>query len=284
MSLIFKMSLKKFFTLLLFAIIGSNLFAQQNIPERNFKFRAVAELGYLGVLSNKIQFDNDGTYFDYQKEGGQDVLFPVSRISLELDFKKRNRFVFLYQPLRLESQVLLKNNLTVDELLFPANSNVKMLYNFPFYRFSYLRELLPNKEKFSLGIGGSLQIRNTTISFESGDGELYRTNRNVGIVPIIKLYGKAQIKERGYLALEADGFYAPVSYLNGSDEEIIGAILDASLRYGLQITEPAGSFLNLRYIGGGAVGTNEDDDGPGDGYTKNWLNFITVSVGFVYEF
>jgi len=278
------MKIKILFALIILASICTNTFAQNEETERNFEFRAVAEIGFLGILSNQIQFGNSGTYFNYQKEGGQDVLYPVSRLSLELDFKKRNRLIFLYQPLRLESQVLLENDLIVDDLTFAANSNVKLLYNFPFYRVSYLRELAPNNKKFDFGIGASLQIRNTTITFESGDGRLFRANRNVGIVPIIKLFTRAQLGERSNIALEADGFYAPVSYLNGSSDEIVGAILDASLRYGLQINEPVSGFLNLRYIGGGAVGTNTDSKGPGDGYTKNWLNFITVSVGFVYEF
>lgn len=278
------MGCKKIFSLLLIVTLCLNAIAQQTAANQSFKFRAVAEIGYLGVLSNKIQFGNSGTYFDYQKDGAQDVLFPVSRLSLELDFKGRNRLVLMYQPLKLESQELLKDDLIVNDLVFEAGSNVKMLYNFPFYRLSYLRELAPNNERFDFAIGGSLQIRNTTINFESGDGALLRTNRNIGIVPIIKLYSKAQVKEKAFVALEADGFYAPVSYLNGSDDEIIGAILDASLRYGLQITEPVSSFLNLRYLGGGAVGTNTDSKAVGDGYTKNWINFITVSAGFVYEF
>jgi len=274
---------------LVLVIITSSMFAfaqdqMENQTSQNFNFRAVAEIGFLGVISNQIQFSNSGTYFNYQKDGGQDVLFPVSRLSLELDFKKRNTLVFMYQPLRLETQVLLKNDLLVDEQLFPASSNLKTLYNFPFYRVSYLRELLPRNTKYKLGVGGSLQIRNTTLIFESGDGSLLRSNRNVGIVPVIKVKGSAQVTENGFFAIEADGFYAPVSYLNGSDNEIIGAILDASFRAGLKIAEPVHSFLNLRYLGGGAVGTNERDDGPGDGYTKNWLNFITVSVGFMYSF
>lgn len=278
------MNLKNLIAFLLIATISLNAFAQQAESEANFKLRAVAEIGYLGVLSNKIQFGNEGTYFNYQQDGAQDVLFPVSRLSLELDLGERNRIVLMYQPLKLESQELLKEDLRINDLIFEAGSNVKMLYNFPFYRISYLRELLPNRERIDLSIGGSLQIRNTTINFESGNGELFSANRNVGIVPIIKLYSKALVKERSFFAFEADGFYAPVSYLNGSDDEIIGAILDASLRYGLQINEPVSSFLNLRYLGGGAVGTNTDSKAVGDGYTKNWINFITVSAGFVYEF
>jgi len=282
------MMLKKLCTLLIFVLLSMATFAQQiqNTdfePKQDFKFRAVAELGFLGVFSHKIQFSKAGTYFDYKNEGGQDVLFAVSRLSLEFDFKKRNTLLLLYQPLRLESQVLLENDLLVDELTFPALSNVKVLYDFPFYRLSYLRELLPNNTKFKLGIGASLQIRNATISFESGGGTLYRTSRDVGPVPIFKIKGKAQLNKHVYTELEADGFYAPVSYINGDDNEVIGAILDASYRIGIQVTEPVESFINLRYLGGGSVGVG-DIEGPGDGYTKNWLHFLTVTAGFVYEF
>ncbi len=46
---------------------------------------------------------------------------------------------------------------------------------------------------------------------------------------------------------------------------------------------PVRAFVNLRYLGGGAVGTSEDETGPGDGYVKNWLHFGTVTLGFIYE-
>lgn len=282
------MTLKQIILFFIFTMLSAVTFAQQNVEsptssQPNFKFRAVAELGFLGVFSHNIQFSKSGTDFDYKNEGGQDVLFPVSRLSLEFDFKKRNTLVLLYQPLRLESQVLLESDLIVDELTFPASSNVKVLYDFPFYRISYLRELLPNNLKFKLGIGASLQIRNATISFESGDGKLYRTNRDVGPVPILKLKGKAQLSKHVYAELEADGFYAPVSYINGDDNEVIGAILDASFRIGLNVIDPVDTFINLRYLGGGSVGVG-DIEGPGDGYTKNWLHFLTVTAGFVYAF
>ncbi len=39
-----------------------------------FQYRAVAEVGFVSVLSHKIQLGNNGNYFDYVKEGGQDVL------------------------------------------------------------------------------------------------------------------------------------------------------------------------------------------------------------------
>lgn len=219
-----------------------------------------------------------------KKDGGQDVLFPVSRLSLELEWKKRNTLVFLYQPLRLETQVLLNEDLIVDDMVYPANTSANLLYNFPFYRVSYLRELIQNPENFQFAIGGTLQLRNATISFESTDGTRFRTNRELGPVPALKLRSKLDLNKNVYMELETDGIYAPVSYLNGSDNEVVGAILDASLRTVIQLNEPVKSFINLRYSGGGAVGTSDDNQGPGDGYVRNWLNFGTVTIGFVYDF
>ena len=249
-----------------------------------YQFRGVAEVGFTSVLAHHIQLGNSGTYFDYVKEGGQDVLFPTFRFSLEMDVNKKNTFIILYQPLRIETQAVLQNNTIFNGVLFPANTGVKALYNFPFYRFSYLRELAYNNEKFKFALGLTLKIRNATISFESNDGLLYTDNRGTGPVPALKIRTKYNFTPKFYTELEADGIYAPVSYLNGSDNEIVGAILDASLRFGAEMTDFSNIFLNFRYLGGGATGTDTGADVfPGDGYVKNWLHFFNVSAGFVIK-
>ena len=258
--------------------------SKDSLSESNYRLKMVAELGFLGVFDHKIQFGNAGTYFDYKEDGGQDVLFSFVRPSLELEVNKRNTFIFLIQPLRIESKVYLENDLVVDDLVFPQASGVQLLYNFPFYRFSYLREVMPKKENWSLELGGTVQIRNATISFESLDGSRFRTNRDVGIVPALKVRTRYDINDRAFGELEADGIYAPISYLNGSTNEVVGAILDASLRGGLTVTNEVDGFLNLRYLGGGAVGTSDNPDVPSDGYVKNWLHFGIVSGGFSYSF
>jgi hypothetical protein len=272
-------------TFVLALFIGFTTFAQSltySSDSSDIKLTGVVELGYLAVADHKVQFSNSGTYFDYVADGGQNVLFPISRLSLEFEFKKKNTFYLLYQPLRLETQVLLQEDLIVDDLTFPANTGVDLLYNFPFYRLSYTRELLSGKKNYGLAIGATLQLRNATISFESLDGTRFRTNRDLGVVPAFKVKSHAYLGERVFAELEADGIYAPISYLNGSDNEVVGAILDASLRVGMEFEEPITAFLNFRYLGGGAVGTS-DIDGPGDGYVRNWLNFLTLTAGFRYE-
>jgi hypothetical protein len=269
-------------------VIGTSAFAQKSKSEikcdtSGFKFRAVAEIGFVSVLAHHIQLGKNGTYFNYVKDGGQDVLFPATRFSIEMDVNKRNTFIILYQPLMIKTQALLRTNSVFNDITFPASSGINCIYNFPFYRFSYLRELTRNKENFSFAIGGSLQIRNATISFESTDGALYTDNRGIGPVPALKIRSRLQLNKCFYSELEADGIYAPVSYLNGSDNEIVGAILDASLRLGADVNSFTKMFLNIRYLGGGATGTDTGDVWPGDGYVKNWLNILNISAGFAIK-
>ena len=277
---------KKFLLLCFIFLSGISSSAQKGYLKSDcdtskIKFCAISEIGFISVLAHKIQLGENVTYFNYVKDGGQDVLFPSSRFSVELNLNKKNTFIFLYQPLRIETQSLLRNDLIANGITFPASTGINSLYNFPFYRFSYLREITKDNEKFNLAIGLSLQIRNATISFESTDGGLYTDNRGIGPVPALKIRSKLKINECFYSEIEADGIYAPVSYLNGSDNEIVGAILDASLRFGAEVNVLTNMFLNIRYLGGGATGTDTGDVWPGDGYVKNWLNFLNISAGFV---
>jgi hypothetical protein len=237
-----------------------------------------AELGFLAVASHIVQLSNDGSRFDYRKDGGQDVLFPFFRLSTDLKFKGRHAIVFLYQPLKLTGETVLSEETVFDGIVFPAGTPLNSTYGFPFWRISYLYDFLrrPGDE---VALGFSLQIRDATIVFTSADGTLRASRRDVGPVPAIKFRGRWAFENGVWWGTEIDGIYAPVSGINGSSEEITGALLDASLRVGYDFTNRVSGFLNVRYLGGGAVGTQSDPTPPSDGYTKNWLHFVTVSLG-----
>lgn len=242
------------------------------------EWRLSAELGFLAVASHIIQLSNDGSRFDYRNNGGQDVLFPFFRLSTDLKFKGRHAIVFLYQPLKLTGETVLSEEVVFDGVVFPAGTPLNSTYGFPFWRISYLYDFLrrPGDE---VALGASLQIRDATIVFTSADGTLRASRRDVGPVPTIKFRGRWGFDNGVWWGTEIDGMYAPVSVINGSDEEITGAILDASLRVGYDFTKRVSGFFNIRYLGGGAVGTQSDPTAPSDGYTKNWLHFITASLG-----
>lgn len=235
------------------------------------------EIGFLGVIDHLIQFGQSGTEFRYQQDGGQDVLFAVTRFSADVAVNAVSSFTLLYQPLLLETQATLPRDLRVYDSVFPAGTAMRFFYGFPFYRASYLYDFDRDPRR-ELAIGFSMQIRNADIRFSSLDGQSSVREANIGPVPLLKVRWREPWAGKWWLGAEVDGIYAPVSYLNGSDEEITGALLDASFRLGLSLENNQEAFLNLRYLGGGAVGTNEGEV-QGDGYVKNWLHFITVSIG-----
>ncbi|MFT4626607.1 MAG: hypothetical protein ACI8PZ_005284 [Myxococcota bacterium] len=247
-----------------------------NDPDRGWQLEPAVELGFLAPLSHKIQFGRDGTYFNYIQDGGQDNLFFVTRWSLDLRID-RHTVTVLYQPLTLKTSTEVTRPLVFDNVRFGKGGGLESVYGFDFYRGSWTWDLLPDDDA-ELGLGASLQIRNATIGFTSADGEQRTTNRDIGPVPIIKLRGRWD-GEVGFWGFEADGFYAPIKYINGGNSDVVGAIADLSIRAGLKANRGVEPFLNLRYLGGGAEGTSSNPDPGKDGYVRNWLHFATLTVG-----
>jgi hypothetical protein len=240
----------------------------------------VAEFGLLDPLAHRIKFGRSGTRLDYVKDGGQDVLFPTMRFSVE-GSHERHTLILLYQPIDLRTEETLRKDLVVDGERFLAGTPMNFRYGFDFYRASYLYNVLSCANACELGVGASLQLRNAIIDFTSADGAQRRSNRDVGPVPAIKSRGRLPLSERSFIGYEADGMYAPVKYLNGGRSDVVGAILDFSVRGGYDVAPSLGVFFNLRYLGGGAQGTSKRDAerGPGDGYASNWLHFVSSTVG-----
>lgn len=249
-----------------------------NNPEKPYAFRGCLEIGFIDVLSHTIQFGENGTEFDYVTEGGQDIFFRFNRLTAELAFGRRHNLILLFQPLNIQTDALLRRDVVVDDLVFPADTPVKLRYGFDFWRLSYLYDFWKQRDR-ELAVGLSLQIRNASISFRSYDGTLLRINQNVGPVPIFKFRTRLPLKRGLWFGSEIDGFYASGKYITGSENDFVGAILDASVCLGLELSNSFDTFLNVRYIGGGARGTEEDDPGPGDGYTDNWFHTLAVTLG-----
>jgi hypothetical protein len=250
-----------------------------NKADNWYKLQASYELGFLDVVSHKIQFGSKGSVFDYVKEGSQDVLFPFSRITTEINLSKKHNIIFLIQPFDINTKAILERDITIDDQLFTKLTPIDLRYGFTFYRLSYLYDFWKADDR-EFGIGLSFQIRNATIEFSSSDGKLLRSTRNVGPVPIFKFRFKYPFNNGFWIGSEVDGFYASGKYITGSGNDFEGAILDASVRTGFELMDYLDGFLNIRYIGGGAKGTEKNYKGFGDGFTDNWLKTIEISVGF----
>ncbi|MBX7099683.1 MAG: hypothetical protein K1X89_18340 [Myxococcaceae bacterium] len=239
-----------------------------------------AEVGFVGVLSHHIQLSRGGSDIDYLKDGGQNTLFPFLRFSADVKFLKRHAVVLLYQPLELSTPQLARRDLVVDGETFKAGTPMDFGYGFSFWRLSYLYNFLWAHPGEEFALGASLQIRNARITFSSRDGTQFRSNEDIGPVPIVKLRARHTFPSKFWLGAEVDGFFAGTPGFNGSDSQFIGAILDASLRMGVELTPSIDGFLNVRTILGGAVGTEKRPTPPSDGYVNNWLYTMSLSVGF----
>jgi hypothetical protein len=232
------------------------------------------DFGFLGVLQHDYQQGDPGSTFDFRDEGGQDVLFPVSRYIVNVDLGERHRVSLLYQPLELRTRERLGRNILVDGRPYANGQDMEFTYKFPFYRATY-EYTAWRSASARFGWGGGLQIRNATIEFTHSDGTNLVTERNVGPVPLLHARFRQELGGSSWLELDADGIYAPVKYLNGNDNGVEGAILDANVRLGIDAVEHVSAFLNVRYLGGGAEGAGDEPDD----YTSNWLQFLIVSLG-----
>ncbi|MEZ4382719.1 MAG: hypothetical protein R3A79_15385 [Nannocystaceae bacterium] len=252
--------------------------ANEEVRGAGVRLRGVAEIGALLVASHHLQFGRDGTYFDLRKDGRQDTMFFFGRLAAELELADHHEVIFVYQPLRLETTTALREDLRVDGVDFPAGTGVDIVYGFDFYRLSYAYDLFADPDD-ELAFGFGFQIRNARSSYVSTDGELAAINSNIGPVPVIKIRGRHHPRGGGFwYGGEVDGFYANIPFINGGNDPVEGLIVDASLRAGLTVAEVAKPFVNLRYLGGGAEGTDSDKE-IGDGYNRNWLHTLTLTLG-----
>ncbi len=250
-----------------------------NTPGADVQLALHAELGLLWPVAHNIQFGHDGTAIDYVAQGGQDTLFPFARLSADVELFSRHIVTLLYQPLQLSSTQTAREELRLFDTRYAAGTPMRFTYGFDFWRLSYLYDLHDAPET-EIALGASLQIRNAAIITEAVDGSQANYLRNIGPVPVLKGRVRTDVGQHFWVGAEADGFYAPIRYLNGGDVDVVGAVLDASLRGGVHLGPGVDSFVNLRYLGGGSSGTNPNSREPGDGYTDNWLHFVSLSLGF----
>lgn len=255
------------------AVLANSATALAKAPETE----GTLELGYSAVMSHTIQNSRDGTKFDYVKNGGQDILFPFTRADVTVRTSDKDRFVFLYQPLEINTRTVVRDELRVDDVTFAANTPVDFKYSFPFYRFSWLRDTWSD-ETSKIALGASLQLRNARIEFTSVDGKQHRSNRNVGPVPIFKFQSRTQIGDGIWWGTDIDTIYVPVKYLNGGTSDVEGSFHDVSIKLGFPVVSWLDAAFVSRYIGGGGKGTSKNPSRGSDGYTDNQIHTLNFSL------
>lgn len=295
-----KSTIRSLIVLTLFLFVSGvslNLSAQEPVPQPrdSFPIKLVPrfDIGYAAVLVHEYQSGSDGTKFNYLTQGGQDTLFPYQRFTVDAFVGQQNIISLLYQPLTLNTRTVADRNksnggnpVVIDGVSFAPGTPMDLTYGFDFWRASYLFDFDPSP-KTILAFGASLQVRNASIVFTSGDGTKRVVQQNIGPVPILKTRWAQWFTPYFGLDFELDGFYASSAFFNGSGRPFKGWIWDGALTAKTRFTESSTAFVALRSIGGGAEGTNAytyvSSTTSTGSFTWNNLATAALTVGVTLE-
>lgn len=249
--------------------------------QSDFNLDLSFEAGFVNIYRHVIQAgttSDKGDVFNYLTQGNQDTLFPFYRYQAELSLFKKHHLVFLYQPLTVRTQAPITGNFRYDQVDYaPADGFLDLKYGFDFWRFSYLYDII-EPDGFFLSTGLSFQIRNASIVFKATDSQNGTVTDNIGPVPILKLRLGYQWDNSLFILFDGDGFYASNKFFNGAEYPFTGYIYDLSIRGGYKFNPKSTSYVNLRFLGGGAEGTNDVGE-----YTYNDLHTLGITLGLVLQ-
>lgn len=268
------------------AFVMAMLLTSVVVSAQNVDVNATAEIGVVRPLSHDIRIGL-GTYsFDYVREGGQELLLPYNRFEVETVISGRHEVDFLYQPLTLNTKTRVDNagGIQIDDVTFGNDTPLDLKYGFDFYRGTY-RYRFVNTEQWQFSAGAALQIRNASIIFDGYDAagnDVRVITQDLGPVPVISLALRGELGGGLFLEGSADGFYAPIKYLNLSDVEVVGWLYDGSLKVGVEVMPRTEAYLSVRFLGGGADGESSAQTlwtKSRERDTYNNLNLAVLSLG-----
>lgn len=223
-------------------------------------FTLEAETGALWFSRNRTQIPADtGTRFDLDDLTGSGA-DPYLRLSASYRFNPKHSVRLTYAPIRASGNAVLLQDLRFRDADFSAGQAARGVYRFDTYRLTY-RWTFHNSERFDLGVGGAVLLRDARIELQQGNTR--RSDDDIGVVPLLHVYAARHLSENTSLVLDIEGAAAPQ-----------GRAVDAALT--LRHTLPSGwqVFGGYRTLEGGA-----DND---DVYTFAWMHFATL--GFAFSF
>ncbi|MEQ1821966.1 MAG: hypothetical protein ABL949_05630 [Fimbriimonadaceae bacterium] len=227
---------------------------------------AGASLAQQGAKPWKLEFESGLTSSRYNnarvpKSAGTNVDLAgligkewkaFGRVSLFYEDKAGGTWKLLYAPFRQSGSGTLAVPTNFAGQTF-APGAAQATYQFNSYRLTYRK---PWKGGWS--IGGTLKIRDAEILLKQG--AVVASERNVGFVPLLNIFGEGEITRGLMYEVELDG-------LAGGP----GRALDLSLRVKRQFGPGTTAFVGFRVLEGGADVSR----------VKNfaWVNYITVGIG-----
>lgn len=216
------------------------------------------ETGPTWFKRNNVRIPNDtGTRFDMLNltDNGPDAFF---RLYVTYNFNHRHGLRLNIAPLAVSGTGLLASAVLFQETAFAAGVPTSGRYKFNNYRLTY-RWMFHQSELWDLGLGGALLIRDAEIALRQGGQR--EVNDDLGVVPLLHLYGAHHLSPRTSLILDFEGAAAPQ-----------GRAVDVALKLQHQISPNWHVHAGYRTLEGGANNKTV--------YTFAWLHYATFGLGF----
>jgi hypothetical protein len=232
--------------------------AAANATDEDLRWSFGVEAGPVWQSRNDVQIPGDtGTRFSLADLAGEGP-YPFVRLELVYDINKRHSLRFLLAPFEYsESGVLTEDVFFVDQT-FNAGQTTEASYRFNSYRATW-RYLFFQNEKWQWRVGATAKIRDAEIKLKQ-DGRS-SSDSNVGIVPLLNLYGEYQMADRWRFVIDFDGLASPQ-----------GRALDLGLF--------AYYDINSRWYAGGGYRTLEGGADNDTVYNFAWFNYLSLSAGY----
>ena len=243
-----------------FRLLGVSCFIVGFTPvlAADLDWRLGVEAGPVWQSRNDVQIPGDtGTRFSLVDIVGSGP-FPYVRVELTYQINDKHGLRFLLAPLSYTETGLLNTDVSFAGQSFSAGQSTEVKYQFNSYRATYRYRFFSN-DSWLWDIGGTLKVRDAEIRLSQGT--VSASDTDVGVVPLLNLYGEYRPVKAWTLIFDMDGLASPQ-----------GRALDLGLlaRYDLS---------DAWYLGGGyrTLEGGADNDSV---YSFAWLHYLVFSAGY----
>jgi hypothetical protein len=232
--------------------------AQESKPVTRGKIEM--ESGAVWSSRNSVRIPGDsGTRFNLNGLTGNGPNF-FARINATYDFNRRHGIRVLYAPLQISGAGTLTEATRFDGTDFAAGVPTEATYKFNSYRVTY-RYRFRDTERSDWRVGLTLKVRDAKIALRQGS--LYDEKTDLGVVPLLHLYGEQRLTDRWRFIFDFDGLAAPQ-----------GRAFDVAVKVGYDVTPQWQVQAGYRTLEGGA-----DNDRV---YNFAWLNYALLGIAYRY--
>jgi hypothetical protein len=246
---------------LVVACVALSFAAEAQVPERTAgTSRGMVELegGAVWSSRNSVRIPGDsGTRFDLNRLTGTGPN-AFARVNASYEFSQRHGIRVLYAPLQVRGTGTRAQTTRFEGMDFAPGVPTEATYKFNSYRVTY-RYRFRNSDRSDWRVGLTLKVRDAKIALRQGS--VYEEKADLGVVPLLHLYGEERLSDRWRFIFDFDGLAAPQ-----------GRAFDVALKVGYDVTPQWQAQAGYRILEGGA-----DND---EVYNFALLNYGLLGIAY----